>query len=384
MSSSPSARPSRRLPAVRGPAGRLCLLALVGLLAASLVACSRPDRTTSSGGPVPVDPAAGTTSGTAPATAGAAPGSAPTGSTPPGSGGSVRPAVAPRSTTIDATMKTPDGRDRTFHLYVPSGVPHRTDASPVPLLVALHGGVGWGTQYEKNSGFDGLAEANDFIVVYPDGIGAGGTDAVRTWNGGDCCGPAVKADVDDVAFISAMISGLEQQYPIDPHRVFAAGHSNGGIMAYRLACELADTIVAVGVQSSTLELAPCRPAQPVSLLHIHGTADRNLPIAGGKGDQGISGLAFNPPIDGIRTMARADGCPAQPVETTVPQNADLTIDTWSPCQAATEVQFVQVTGASHAWMGSTSGGSSKLTGETYARYDSSAAIWAFLAAHPRP
>jgi polyhydroxybutyrate depolymerase len=368
----------------RGVALALSVLLVAGLFAG----CSR--RNASSTGTT----ASGTSSGGPPGTTPRpSAGSAPVGDSGGGSGAAapgtaaptttVHPAVPPAATTIDVAMITPDGRERTFHLYVPTSVRPGPGGAKVPLLVALHGGVGWGTQFEKNSGFDGVAEANSFIVVYPDGIGAAGTDAVRTWNGGVCCGPAAKENVDDVAFLAAMIDGLEGQYPIDTHRIYAAGHSNGGIMAYRLACELADKIVAIGVQSSSLELGPCNPAQPVSVLHIHGTADRNVPITGGEGDRAISGVAFNPPVDGIKTIARADGCPAQPTEATVPENADLTIDTWAPCADTAEVRFVRVAGASHAWMGAAAGGS-RLVGETYMNYDSSLAIWTFLAAHPRP
>ena len=296
----------------------------------------------------------------------------------------VLPAVTPRSTTIDATLTTPDGRARTYHVYVPSTVPRGSSAGPAaPLLVALHGGVGSGTQFERNSGFDGLAEANRFIVVYPDGTGTGpsGT-ALRTWNGGACCGSAVRNNVNDVEFIRLLIQQLESQYPIDRSRVFAAGHSNGGILAYRLACELSDQIVAIGVQSTSLELDHCRPSQPVSLLHIHGTADHNIPIGGGRGTSGISGVSFQPPINGVQAIAAADGCAAAPVEATDPANADVTTQTWQSCGADTTVQFIKVAGASHAWMGHP-GGAVALGGAPYTKLDSSLTIWTFLAAHPR-
>src|SRR5262249_5428677 len=109
---------------------------------------------------------------------------------------SVPLAAAAAVASTEGTLRTPNGPDRTYHLYVP---PNVTPGAPVPLLVALHGGTGWGTQFEQNSGFDHLADQHGFIVVYPDGVGIGrnGT-ALRTWNGGDCCGPAARQQVDDV------------------------------------------------------------------------------------------------------------------------------------------------------------------------------------------
>ncbi|QXC60706.1 hypothetical protein KSP35_20665 [Aquihabitans sp. G128] len=298
-------------------------------------------------------------------------------------GTTVRPAVAVRARTVDATLRTPDGRERTYHLHVPPAVRAGTDGPRVPLLVALHGGTGSGLQFERSSGFSGLAEANDFIVAYPDGIGAGarGTD-LRTWNGGACCGPAVRQDVDDVAFVRLLIDRVEAEYPVDADRVFAAGHSNGGILAYRLACELADRVAAIGVQSSALELDGCRPSQPVSVLHIHGSGDQNVPIDGGIGPNAISGVAFQPPIDGVTTLAAADGCPDHPEVTTDPANPDLTIRSWTPCGDDTEVAFLEVAGASHAWMGHPGGGSGKV-GPVYEDLDSSLQIWDFLSRHGR-
>ena len=154
----------------------------------------------------------------------------------------TRPAVAPAGTVTDGTVRTADGRDRRYRLSVPAALPTSTR---VPLLVALHGGLGSSTQFSTNSGFDGLAEANGFVVVYPDGVGglANGTGP-QTWNGGYCCGAATRLGVDDVGFVEQLLDLLARDLPVDPARIFAAGHSNGAILAYRLACELGDRIAA--------------------------------------------------------------------------------------------------------------------------------------------
>lgn len=290
------------------------------------------------------------------------------------------PAGAAPGGSVEGTLRTTDGRDRTYHLYVP---PNLDAAKPVPLLVALHGGTGWGTQFEQNSGFDRLADRHGFIVVYPDGIGIGRRgSALRTWNGGGCCGPAARQQVDDVGFVRQLVAELERDHSIDPDRVFAAGHSNGGILAYRLACEASDVIAAIGVQSSSLELDHCRPSRPVSAIHIHGTADRNLPIGGGRGPNGVSGVSFRVPIDGARTLAAADGCRATPMTTRDPDNHDVTVTRWRSCDGHTEVRFLAVEGASHAWMGHPTA-APRLVGTPYAKLDSSAVIWRFLSTHPR-
>jgi polyhydroxybutyrate depolymerase len=336
--------------------------------ALAVVACGDGGRRT--------DETSTTTSSTDPARTGASPSDRAPEST-------VLPAVDPKSTTVARTLQTPDGRYRTYRVYVPSTVTVGPGGERVPLLVGLHGGTGTGGQFEAGSGFDGIAEANRFIAVYPDGVGGGADGSVnRTWNGGRCCGVAVRESVDDVTFIRLLVEELSTKYPVDPARVFAAGHSNGGVLAYRLACELSDVIVAIGVQSTSLEIDGCDPAQPVSVLHVHGTADRNIPIGGGPGPDALSGVDWRVPLDGAASYAELIGCPAEPARTSAEADADLTVDTWRPCEDGTEVRFVTVNGAPHSWFGPRRQGT-RPGADVYTGLDSSAEIWAFLTSHPR-
>lgn len=294
----------------------------------------------------------------------------------------TRPAVTPVGTVTDETVRTADGQERRYRLYVPASLP---PGSRVPLLVALHGGLGSSKQFATNSGFDGLAEANGFVVVYPDGVGASpdGSGA-QTWNGGSCCGAAVRLGIDDVGFVRQLLDTLGRDLAVDPARVFAAGHSNGAILAYRLACELSDRIAAIGVQAGSLETDVCAPTRPVAVFHLHGAADTNLPIDGGRGT-GVSGVAFRPARGAVETLAGADGCVPTPIPGVDPTNPAVTVATWTPCRAGTEVRFVVVAGATHAWMGhpGASPAAARLVGEPYPGLDASRAIWSFLAAHPR-
>ncbi len=294
--------------------------------------------------------------------------------------GNVRPGIAADGSVSDESLITPDGRERTFRVYVPSTLPADEE---VPLLLALHGGTGSGEQFESNSGFDELAEANGFIAVYPDGTEIG-TLPGRVWNGGSCCGPAQESrdDVDDVGFIDTLIDRLVDSYAIDAGRVYVAGHSNGGILAYRLACELSDRIVAIGVQAATLAVDDCSPSAAVSILHIHGLADTNLPIDGGRGD-GISNTDFPSPRLGIDRLAVLDGC-GDPVESVDDENPDITSLTWVTCHDGAIVEMLTVDGANHRWMGHEgSQFQDRTLGESYPDLDSSFAIWTFLSARRR-
>ena len=293
----------------------------------------------------------------------------------------TQPAVPALGSAFERTLATADGLRRTYRLFVPDGL-----SSPAPLLVALHGGLGSGKQFEASSDFDGLATANGFLVAYPDGVARfpDGSGGARTWNAGKCCGPAVARKVDDVAFLRAVVEDIEANHRIDRSRVYAAGHSNGGMMALRLGCEASDLFAAVGIQSGSLEVASCSPRHPVSVMQIHGTADTNIPIGGGKGS-GIAGVTFAPPRQAAETLSRAGGCRANPQRIRAKSNRDLILSSWRSCSPGTGVQFLAVEGAGHAWMGqpSSSAWADEYMGPPYAKLDSSRAIWAFLRAHPR-
>lgn len=277
---------------------------------------------------------------------------------PSASGGTTAPAhVAGSARSISF-----DGRVRTYQIYVPSTA---SSTAAVPLLVALHGGGGSGARFEQVSGFDEVAEAAGFIVVYPDAVSPPG-DRMTTWNAGDCCGYAARTDVDDVGFVQAVIAAVTAQYHVDPRRIFLAGHSNGGMLAYRMACESSVDIAAIGVQSTTLEYAPCRPRAPVSFLHIHGTADTNIPITGGHGSE-VSQVDFLPPPQAAATLAAADGCGSASSPAPDPTLPGAQQQTWTACPPGVAAEFVTVPGAAHAWMNT-----------------SAQQIWSFLSAHPAP
>lgn len=138
------------------------------------------------------------------------------------------------------------------------------------------------------------------------------------------------------------------------------------MLAYRIACQLPGTVAAIGVQSATLEYLPCHPTQPVSLLHIHGTADTEVPLLGGHGT-GTSNADFTPALQATTTIAAADGCHSTPTVGPDPTLTGAQLHTWTDCPAGVGVQFVTVPGATHTWM-----------------QNSATQIWTFLAAHPRP
>ncbi len=185
-----------------------------------------------------------------------------------------------------------DGRYRTYLLHLPSGY---NGNDPLAMIIAMHGGFGSAANLQNQSQLSVKADASNFIVVYPEGVKS--PLKIRTWNAGWCCGWASRTNVNDVGFISALIDTLIEKYAVDAKRVYATGMSNGGFMAYRLACELPDKIAATAPVAASMSMTDCTPSRPVPVIHFHSYLDKNAPYPGGIGE-GPSDH-YNPPQDSV-------------------------------------------------------------------------------------
>lgn len=346
----------------------LVALAVLGLAASCSSHTAAPtttNPTTSIGG----QPVTTTT------TAGSSPSSAETPSTGPEPiAPGVLPAVEPIGEVTHGEMVTPDGRTRTYRLYRPS-----KPSADATLVLALHGGTGNGDQFAQTSGYEGLAEANGFIVAFPDGTPTVLGPRNLVWNAGGCCAAAVIQAVDDVGFLNALVDKLAASDGIDPAGVLVTGHSNGAMMGLRMACQAADRVAAVAVQAGTVFVDNCRPSRPVSVLDIHGNADENVPIEGGRGPRSVAGVDFPPIRVGLQVLA-APTCPSRDAPTVEPGDLPgTTLESWGPCDAGIDVELLIVDGADHDWMGHPSPrtGDGPRSGEV----DASELTWAFLSAH---
>ena len=167
-----------------------------------------------------------------------------------------------------------DGITREYILYVPQSY---NGSNKVPLLFNFHGYGGKIKDYINEADMRTVAEANNFILVYPQGSLLNG---FSHWNacpaGGDN-----KSDIDDVGFIETLIYGLLSDYNIDMERIYVAGYSNGGMMAYGLAHYKSNLIAAVASVSGSMLDCTGPTNHPMPIIHLHGTADEVLPYNGG-------------------------------------------------------------------------------------------------------
>ncbi|WP_198148334.1 alpha/beta hydrolase family esterase [Elstera litoralis] len=174
------------------------------------------------------------------------------------------------------------GLEREFLVHVPRTL---APGAAVPLVLALHGGGGDMEHMARDDRY-GLITKSDqagFIAVFPNGFSRLRSGKIATWNAGNCCGAARDRNIDDVGFLRAVIAQVAAQAPVDRSRVFAIGMSNGGMMAYRLACEASDLLRGIMAVAGTDNTQTCSPARPVPVLHIHARNDDRVLFNGGAG-----------------------------------------------------------------------------------------------------
>lgn len=189
------------------------------------------------------------------------------------------------------------GRD--MIVYVPSQMP---PVGSRALVVVLHGGLGNAQRLEsmrseRGLNMDATAEKYGFIVAYLNGtpVTRFFGSKVLGWNaGGGCCGQSAANNIDDVGYISDAVKYLTDKYGIDRRRVFGMGHSNGAMMSQRLICETSVFAAVVAVSGPLNQVTDHCPAAPGRrVLAIHGADDENVPVAGGRGTKGLSGVAYS-------------------------------------------------------------------------------------------
>jgi polyhydroxybutyrate depolymerase len=245
-------------------------------------------------------------------------------------------------TVVSGTL---DFRD--YELVVPSTYDGST---AVPLVVLLHGYTSSGAAQESYFRLTPLAEDREFLLVYPDGT----FDPVgsRFWNATDACCNFADAGVDDVGHLLGLIDRISDDYAVDPDRIHLVGHSNGGFMAYRMACEHADVIASIVSLAGATYADPddCDPVEPVGVVQVHGTLDPVIRYEGGV-------LLGNPHPGAFETAAMwaaANGCDGTTEMTAAVLDldrdiagADTTVTRFAGCPDAGRVELWTIEGGSH-------------------------------------
>ena len=258
--------------------------------------------------------------------------------------------------------------DRPYGLKVPEGYDGQ---APIPLVLLLHGYTADGTKQANYFGLPALADKEGFLLAYPDGT----RDRLgnRFWNATDACCDFFHSGIDDVAYLDAVLDDIAAKYPVDPARVFVAGHSNGAFMAHRYACDRAARVAAIvtlaGMQWK--DQSHCQAGSPVSELHVHGRNDQTVKYDGGYTPAG----AYPGAVETVGDWAAHDACSGELAATgrkldldrTVPGD-ETTEQAFSGCPAGVGLGLWTIEGGGHV----------PAFNEHWAE-----SIWSFMASHPK-
>ncbi|MFO0552276.1 MAG: PHB depolymerase family esterase [Polyangiaceae bacterium] len=240
------------------------------------------------------------------------------------------------------------GGDRPVTVHVPPGYDPTT---PAPLVVLLHG---YGASGDLEDVYlDVSTAARDRGVVFAAPTGTPDLVGRAFWNATDACCNFDGLDVDDEGYLMGLVDEIAMTVEIDPKRVYFIGHSNGAFMSHRLACNHADRIAGIVTLAGALstDLTACEPSEPVSVLHVHGTADDTILFDGGVLD--MSGIAYPGAEATIERWAEVDGC--DPTPTSLEpidldfgiDGAETTVTEWGNCGSDTAVELWAIQGGGH-------------------------------------
>jgi len=268
------------------------------------------------------------------------------------------------------------GDEREYRLHVP---PSGKGEARKPLVMVFHGGGQSGPRIEELIGMDSVADREGFLVAYP--TGTKGLLGGHTWNGGDCCGPAMRQNVDDVGFTRRIIDTLVDEGCVDPDRVYATGISNGAIFTYRLGCELSDKIAAIAPIAGALMLKQCSPERAVPAIIFHGTADEDVKVKGGRNWQSGARRAFPPLEESIDRWLEINHCSPKARTHVSYDKGDSTCRDYDCASESGSVTFCSIQGGGHTWPGSEPFRPDRL-GKTTQDLSANQEMWEFFEHHP--
>ena len=241
-----------------------------------------------------------------------------------------------------------------------------------PLVLLLHGYGSSGAEVESYVQFEPLIDEYGFFYLHPDGTVD--TLGFPFWNATDSCCDFFGSGVDDSGYLLALVDEMKNLYNIDDRRVYFIGHSNGGFMSYRMACDHPETIAAIASLAGATfdDPADCTPAAPVHVLQIHGTADSVILYGGGQ----IFGVPYPGAVETVETWATYDGCELigetlspLDLDASIPGDETVVTQYATECEPGGSAELWAIVGGSH----------SPVLSENF-----STLVIEFLLSHPKP
>lgn len=282
---------------------------------------------------------------------------------------------------------TVDGWPRHAVVQVPSTV---SLGGRLPVVLGLHGAGGDGAQLLDQNGWAAAAERGGFIAVAPDGLPVlprltpSFLLNPTVWNNGELPSNGRRGQIDDVAFVAALLNELNLHLAVDPRRVYVTGHSAGAGMTFMLAARLASRFAAIAPVASHCWLTDPRPSFPLPALYLIGTEDPLVPVDGGRRDLPWGPPQQMPPVSAtLERWGRALGC-APGLPPLLDLRAGLAARQFRDCRARVPFSAWYIAGQGHGWPGGVSRLPPAIVGPSVATVDATAVIWEFFSQQVRP
>jgi polyhydroxybutyrate depolymerase len=306
---------------------------------------------------------------------------------------------------------------RSYVVHLPQGYDQKHH---YPVVIVLHGQNQDPDDIARLTHFSQFAEKNGIIAVYPaamrgqwnigvrpevsdmmerrpfgrrGGMGGGGyPGGGGGYPGGGQRGGQTPDETrnrpepaDDVAFLNGMLDALAQKFSVDTQRIYAAGLGDGGFMALRAGCTMADRIVAVAAVGADLpKTMICLPSRAVSALFIDGTDDPVIPYSGGTYKPGRFHVLSAE--ESAKTWAKFDRCADKPAQGKLPAldkdkdkgAKETKTFAYNGCQDNAQVMLYAVKNAGNTWPGGEQYMSEKEVGKVSNAINANEAVWSFF------
>jgi polyhydroxybutyrate depolymerase len=264
-------------------------------------------------------------------------------------------------------------------------IPRCYDGSrALPVVVALHGSGGNASAFLDEANWVEAADKFGIIVIAPEGLPlmtglpSTGVANPRVWNSGQYSSKYPRTRIDDVAFIVAVLDDAARRWLLDPRRTYAAGFSNGGAMAFRLAAERADRFTAIASVSGLNWIENPHPCRALPTLMIHGHLDPLVPMHGGVKVLPWE-ISTSPPVHAVLAKwAVATGCPPNYQDAGEVPGHHVRIEDYGPAPGGNVVRLMNVKFQGHAWPGGNGIRPERMLGPDLSHFDATGAICAFF------
>ena len=246
-----------------------------------------------------------------------------------------------KSSAIDSSQNRP------YRIVLPDA---SMSSAGYPVIIYLHGYTSSSLAVERFMGLTSAAKSKGVISIFPEGtIDAWGA---TFWNATPACCNFFDSKVNDSEYLRNLIDEISAKYLIDKRRIYLAGHSNGGFMANRMACEHSDQIAGIVSVAGAIfsDVKDCKATQPVSVLQVHGIQDPVITYESGN----LNGQPYPSANQTVKSWAKINGCKVGPIKSKKnlgieksSKNLETSVLTFSKCKESTSVQLWSMSGVGH-------------------------------------